>query len=177
MDPSLPIDASALLSALGRLADVGQSPEAKEGLRDAASAYMESMAGRYVANSGGGGEWPPLAPATILARSRRIDHQRTPTARRLSQGGRFPILIDRGRLYASMTRGNAGYVEEETSGGGNVGVTVGTSVPYAAAHQSGGGRLPRRAVLVEPDPQALETIRQKLADAVARAVERIWSQG
>lgn len=72
-----------------------------------------------------GDPWKPLARSTV----RRKGHS--------------TILVETGRLRASMTQPNAG-VREMFQEGGNIGLIVGTDVPYSIYHLRGTSRMPKR---------------------------------
>ena len=81
--------------------------------------------------------WPDLAEATVEQRQDRIDRGE------ISVGPRHPILHQTGVMRESLVnRHAAGHVEDIRSDG----MTYGTSVPYAIAHQEG-IRVPQRKIL------------------------------
>lgn len=114
-------------------------------LRQWAARYRAAMRRKFVANSQGGGDWPPLAPSTLAKR-----------------GPGALILRDTGTLLAALSpsfTGAPGAIEVAVVDGIEVG--YGGSSPHptgdvsvatvAEAHQAGGGRLPRRMIIHEPD--------------------------
>lgn len=85
--------------------------------------------------------WPPLAPSTVKARTRRWGYYRqAPTG---GAGPTNPILVWRGHLRGSFRRGHPAHVRVVSPSG----LTWGSSVDYAIYHQSTRPRirLPRRA--------------------------------
>jgi len=159
-------DARVVLNAIRNLRD---AVHGGAGMRDAYLAvgrtYMRFIRGRFIGASGGDGTWQPLSPYTIADRLRggfgessRVLYSAFNAQHHL--GGAFgaqnkpppaaavlPILIRSGRLYGSLIEGGAGHIEELLPDG----IRKGTGIFYAAFHQSGGGRLPQREILVPPD--------------------------
>jgi phage gpG-like protein len=90
---------------------------------------------------GGRPPFAPLAPSTI--------------ARKRAKGNWGPILVDTGRMLGSLFPGKAGNVMDVDGAAGTG--EFGTEISYAAYHQSGTPKMPRRpfAVLQEKDVQAL----------------------
>lgn len=141
-----------------------------------------------------GNPWQPLAPSTLrqsvrqaiakvggraarpvvqrtpsgvlIARARNPLHgyQRTARVRRTRQS---KILIDTGRLRASVVslagRGDAVRITDNQ----RLRIVWGTRVPYAAQHQYGAGRIPKRPFL-PLSRNALNRLRQILAQEVRR---------
>lgn len=115
---------------------------------------------------GGDPAWKPLAPSTLAAKIRarlpaKTAKGRVPT--RLKQNGNFGaanILIATGVLRDSWSRkGAKGAVEEVNEATGTV--NIGSSIPYAAAHQSGRAPgLAARPVVITGDA------RRKIVGAV-----------
>lgn len=102
--------------------------------------------------------WPPLAPSTVTAKARmgypRLTRFGT-VPQTLVQRGQFGpqnILIRTGALLSSWTQEqDPDHVERVTE----TDVMVGSSVPYAGYHQSGGGHLPKRALGITKAAQEL----------------------
>jgi hypothetical protein len=87
-----------------------------------------------------GNVWPPLAPSTVKARTRRWGYYRhAPTG---GAGPSAPILVWRGQLRGSFGRGHPQHVRVVSPSG----LIWGSSVAYAIYHQSTRprSRLPRR---------------------------------
>lgn len=147
------------------------------GLEEALKVYFEYMVTRFNKMSKGGDEWPDLAPSTKRNRYYKLNpHQRL--NKRKDQRGmsgeksearvaamKFPILKDTGDLLASLTRGGKGHFYKVSSKG----IEEGTTVMYAHYHQSGGGRLPRRMILVAPS----DWVKSRMKTAVRNAVQTI----
>lgn len=94
--------------------------------------------------------WAPLAPST-LREKQRLGY------------GRKPIMRRTDRLYRALAlgRATADSIVEVTK----TSLRYGTSLAYAAFHQLGGLRLPRRQVLPDPMPASVgDELRQILRD-------------
>lgn len=89
--------------------------------------YRQTLENFVLEGAGTGGRWAPLSPAYAVWKARH-----------------FPgtgILVRSGALKASLTSAQApGAVFRA----GPTSLEIGTSVPYAMAHQRGGARLRRR---------------------------------
>lgn len=81
----------------------------------------------------GHGEWPPLAPSTLIAKER--------------EGFPWFPLIRTGRLYESLTEAELAMRMDPQS------MSWGTDVPYAQYHQEGGRRIvtQRRDIIEQHD--------------------------
>ena len=97
----------------------------------------------------GGAAWKPLAPATVARK------------------GHSKILIETGRLKKSLT-GGGGDAVRATS---HRGLVFGTSVPYAAYHQSGTTRIPQREHTGMSEA-TLNQIVNAVADAAVEALKK-----
>jgi phage gpG-like protein len=90
-------------------------------------------------------------------------------ARKLKKWGPVPILQASGKLYRSMSiRGAEGSVYEESAQS----LTIGTTLPYAGYHQTGGKQLPRRAMVDFTEEQTKrlgEPIKAKLLQVASKA--------
>lgn len=86
----------------------------------------------------GGGRWKALSPAYAKRK------------RRLYPGK--PILQASGKLYAAMTSESPDSILIKTKDE----FAVGTSLPYALAHQKGSGKLPKRPVVSFSNSQKKE---------------------
>ena len=135
--------------------------------RGFARARFERLSG------GGGGEWPRLAASTLAARRRKTKGGKLRTAtgkrRRFKAGAHSMIsaapriLRDTGTLLAALQpqfSRRPGQLQKDLRDGIRVGYGGpqrhpsggGTSVAdIASFHQEGGGRLPRRRIIVEPE--------------------------
>ena len=95
--------------------------------------YLMDITGRQFDSQGrrGGGSWKPLSPKWV--------------ARKTRMGGDTRILHFDKALRRSVTkRGAGGQILEYTP----TSLTFGTSIAYAARHQFGHGKTPRRKFLV-----------------------------
>lgn len=94
--------------------------------------YRQTLENFVLEGAGTGGRWAPLSPAYALWKARR-----------------FPgtgILVRSGALKASLTQPKA---EGAVFRAGPTSLEIGTSIPYAMAHQNPkpGSRLPQRPPL------------------------------
>ena len=105
---------------------------------------------------GGGGEWKPLAPSTLK--------------RRRGGGQGAAILRDTGALLASLQPSLGGGSILKTTprplgftaflGGGNSYKSGATLSEVAKFHHAGGGNLPSREILIQPDRSTVDTMVQ-----------------
>jgi len=150
--------------------------------------YVAAMRERFVRNSMGGGDWPPLAPSTMYARrhgkgGRYKRGQKAYKAAFLSGGGQFAILRDTGILFAALdpTFQAIGAYSENIEHGIRVGYGGNDTHPtggariadIAAYHQEGGGNLPQRKILVEPDDHLVELMASDFELALARELGNV----
>lgn len=123
--------------------------------------YRSFVQERYSRLSRGGGEWPDLAASTKKARRKATT---------------FSILIDTGLLFAAInpvlgvggieeTRGSA--VRLGFGGPGKYPSGNATIADIASFHQAGGGRLPKREIIVTPDTATLELMTRKVNEWLA----------
>lgn len=156
-----------------------------------AARYSAAMIRRFNTFSRGGGDWRPLAQSTLAKRrsggqanfrkDRGARSQRSFAAFDTRRGmlvqadKAYSILKDTGALFGALTIGARGNLTQRGRGtitfgieGGlsGKGTTIGQIARY---HQSGGGRLPKREILVQPSPS---TVRAMATDS-RRAAERI----
>lgn len=169
--------------------------------------YLGFVRRRFDRASKGDGTWQPLALSTLLKRrhggaggvSRKVARTKGQALSVLKRRGLGPgspeaaailgsasILRDTGILFASLSPGAAGSLQEDIPGGIRVGfapIQHGddrlTIQRLAAIHDGGGsipGRPPARPILVEPDQT---TVKGMIADAKAAVAEllRISSSG
>lgn len=160
-------------------------------IRDAihqwAAIYRSAMGERFVTNSRGGGDWPPLAEST--KRQRRGPQQKS-GGKRGKRGkahaatGNFTILTDTGLLRAVLLSnfvGTPGYLQEDIPFGVKVGFGGPSSYPAGGAtiadiasfHQSGGGHLPQRKILVEPPPECVARMVGVMEVAIAKVAKDV----
>lgn len=133
-----------------------------------ATVYRAEMMERFSKFSRGGGDWPPLAASTIARRRKGKSGKPRKTS----------ILINTGTLYNTLqpTFGMPGQIQEVLDKGVRVGIggmdmhpsggglTIGQIASY---HQEGGGRLPKREILVEPSEETKEVMGKMLGDKIA----------
>ena len=138
--------------------------------------YLTFTRRRYSKFSRGGGDWKSLAESTKKARrggkrrKTRSARARTKTTSR-GTGKKFAILRDTGILLRALTIGASGNLFKRISDGIQVGFGgpakhpggKATIADIAAFHNTGGGNLPKREILVKPDAR---TIRAMKASAV-----------
>ncbi len=104
--------------------------------------------------SGKSGKWKPLTPKYKAIKDMKF--------------GPLPILQRTGKMYRSMTGQSPDSVVEESAQE----MSIGTKVSYAAYHQRGSGRLPKREVISLTEAQEkrlLQPIQEKLKQLVANA--------
>jgi hypothetical protein len=111
--------------------------------------YRSFVRQRFAKFAKGGGDWPPLAPATIKRR------------RQGKKAGRAPeILRDTGAMFAALQPGISGGILQQSVrtfgmkiflGGGRAYKSGPTLSQVAVFHHRGSGRLPKREILVVPD--------------------------
>jgi len=168
-------------------------PSASGPVRDAIFAWGEFYRSwaklRFSKQSRGGGEWPPLSPATIRGR-RKGKGKKLKVKRRggkteeMSVGqGTVRILYDTGTLIGALDpklNVESGGVQENIP----FGITVGyggsskhekfpnTIAGLAAIHQAGNEKLPARPIIVTP-PDDANCIR-KMSRALADAITQEW---
>lgn len=128
--------------------------------------YRAYIRKRFYINSRGGGDWPPLKPATIA-------HRRGTTA---------SILIDTGLLFAATAPDldQGGLIQINEKGDVGISATLGNGGAYpdgvsigdvAKWHHEGAGNLPVRKILVTPNTETLNTMRN-----VARRIIRKYGR-
>lgn len=117
-------------------------------LKQWAAVYRSFLQLRFVAFSRGGGDWPPLKPATIKARKGEGVGVAILTDLALLKGALQPQFIGApGALEEQIPFGiRVGYGGPDKHPGG--GATVAEIASY---HQTGAGRLPVREIIVPPD--------------------------
>lgn len=157
----------------------------RDALRQWAVRYRSAMQERFVEQSRGGGEWPPLKEIT---KQRRRGTQQGPRKKRGKRGsehaatGTFAILRDTGTLFNALSpafSGKPGQLQEDIEFGVRVGYggpmryekgkAPATIADIARFHQTGAGRLPIRKILVDPPASCLAGM---VAD-MERAIERV----
>lgn len=132
-------------------------------LKQWALRYRTFLRKRYLAFSRGGGNWPPLKPATIRRR------------RKKSTG----ILIDTGSMitaFEPVFAGKPGQLEETIPFGIRVGVGGSGNHPEAnmpmarlfEIHNAGEGHVPERKIVVPPDAQTVDGMVSDMERAIGR---------
>lgn len=127
-------------------------------------AYLQQ---RFDAYSKGGGDWPPLADSTVARRRQGSD----------------TILRDIGLLYGALEpvfSGAPGALEQRTQFGVRVGFGGNTShsggpatiADIAGYHQTGGGYLPMRRIIVTPTA----AVQNAMAADMDRALNKLKDQ-
>lgn len=122
--------------------------------------YLAFLRERFRRNRSGGGDWKPLAPATLA-----------------NGKPRRGILDVTGAIFNALRPGQPGNLMERTATGMKVGVGGGAKHPDANAtiaqvaiwHDQGTATIPRRPIIVPPDP----TLRKQIQDDARRALARI----
>lgn len=138
-----------------------------------AARYRGFLQERFVKFSRGGGDWKPLAESTLARRRKGRGSSRF-------AAGTVAILRDTGTLFASLDpvfRSAPGQLEKQDSFGVDVGfggpqlhpsgqgVTV---ADVASFHQTGGPRLPKREIVVDPDARTLAAMKTDMERALRR---------
>jgi phage gpG-like protein len=150
-------DANPMLAMFGRIRQTLDAPTrdgAGEGAMQAVHIYAGAMRRRFNDAAAGNGEWAALKPATI-ARKKRL----TAWPER--------ILYLTGRLYSSLVPDEPDNVFDVMSDR----IRYGTATPYAGYHQQGGGRLPRRSILIPPNEDILQKCIQPIRESWMRTLE------
>jgi hypothetical protein len=131
--------------------------------------YRGFVKERFHRFSRGSGDWPPLKPSTIARR------------RKGTGVGTVAILIDTGTLFAGLDpslKTEKGAIQKDIRNGIRVGYGGsarhekggGTIAAIASYHQAGGGRLPKREIIVKPDSATIA----KMAKLMRDAIEKEW---
>lgn len=135
-----------------------------------AARYRAFLQRRFAAFSKGGGNWPPLKPATIRARK--------------GKGQNVAILRDTGTLFRALNPvfgGNPGAVESIHDWGVEVGYGGGAVHPstktttiadIANFHQTGAGFLPERKIIVPPDRATRQGMAQDMEKAMGKEAKK-----
>jgi len=168
------------LKALAReLHDAPRSGPVDAMFKQWGTRYLAFTRRRFVAFSGGGGDWPDLAPSTKKARrgptSRKKVRRRKGAATTTRGSGRkFAILRDTGTLLAALDVGAPGNRFDRLPDGIEVGFGGPSRHPKGKAtiadiarfHNQGAGKLPQRKIIVPPDSPTVEGMRQDGVRAV-----------
>ncbi len=171
------------------LRGAGRGP-IRAAIRQWAARYRAFAQERFDRASKGGGEWERLSPATLAARRRKSGGKlRTKAGRRRrfrtgassTLGNRPAILRDTGVLMAALAEhftNKPGAIQDDIPFGVRVGYGGSEKHPSGGAtiadiasfHQSGGGSLPKREIIVDP-PQHVTDL---MAGDMERALERAY---
>jgi len=161
-------------------------------LRNWGRRYLGFTRRRFVRYSRGGGDWPPLSPATIAQRrgpKRRRKKRKTHGTATTTRGsaGVVAILRDTGTLFNALTIGAPGNLFERVGKGINVGFGGPARHPkggeaiasIATKHQFGdpAQHLPQREILVEPDQATIDGFVEDAKRAVARLGSEVEHRG
>lgn len=136
-----------------------------------AARYRGFILKRFDTFSKGGGNWPPLAPATV-ARRRKGDGSASPT-----------ILRDKGLLFAALNPGlNAApgsltehgkwFVVVGYGGASRYPDSSATIADIASFHNTGGGRLPQRKIIVPPSSELQASMIKDATDVLSRECKK-----
>lgn len=153
-----------------------------------AARYRGFAQERFDAFSKGAGDWVPLALSTVQGRRKgKGKTKRMSLARDTSRGGRlvsaggaFSILRDTGLLFAALTpefQAKPGQLEVGIPFGVRVGIGgpgkppdgKATLADIAGFHQTGGGRLPKREIIVPPN----ENVQVAMAGDLENAIRKL----
>lgn len=142
----------------------GIEPEFGAAFHDMNTYYRTFLQERYRKYSKGGGNWKKLAASTIARK------------------GHNTILIDTDRMFSlfqpqivktSGLLSNADKLGMTVDGGGKGYYPSGKSVSEVMGyHQAGGGRLPRRKVIVGPDDATANKIARRYEQAIRNIAKR-----
>jgi len=146
----------------------GRSREVRGALDEWGRLYADFTKRRFVKFSRGGGNWRQLAQSTIEAKRRR--GAANPTR----------ILVDTGLLLGELEPRVGGFsgvrstkrgmqLRLDMSAMSSSYARGNTTGDVAGYHNTGGGRLPRRQIFIQPTKE----LRRKMAQAMQRAI-RAW---
>lgn len=154
------------IRALGDAVFAGaQNETLKAGTVEGANYYAGAMRERFqtASHNMGGDIWPDIKPETKLKRLEQGSgkQQYSSWAARRSllaelAGIPVPILYITGGIYNSLIPGEANNIMEVDGRD----LVYGTANPIAGFHQKGGGRLPQRTILAEPDSDTLAKVKE-----------------
>lgn len=180
---SYTIDAFPLVDALTRLPaalDATKAPM-REAMAESSSLLMAFELRDFIAKSGEGGGWAPLAFATKRSRlykERKAAGSKTRLTRAIIAAAILPIEFVTGTMQAGLfTVGGSGHfqkfdansVSEGVDGGSHPGgkLSVGR---LAAIQHYGNARLPARPLMVAPQGSELELVIAPLRGGVGAAM-------
>lgn len=141
--------------------------------------YLTFVERRFVEQSGGGGDWPALKPATIRSRRTGAGVRTAKTGRKKDGQTKKPagdakILRDTGVLLNALSIGAPGNLYKSEKIGIRVGFDKSQKRPdggvsignLAEWHNLGAGNLPARPILVEPNKQTTDGMLRDAEKAV-----------
>lgn len=202
-DPHVKVDfkpITAIADAVEQARGTSTTTTAGKAFKVWAHIYRAYLRNRFDRFSKGGGNWAKLSSATLNARRRKVrgwklKRGQTWKKKRFKKGtaisvDRAPkILRDTGTLFAALQPNFVrapGQLESRVSFGIRVGFggpgkhsgkkkgsTKKTIADIAAYHQTGGGRLPQRKIIVDPDTKTMN----KLAIVFVKFLERARDGG
>lgn len=131
---------------------------------------------RFVEQSKGGSDWPPLAESTIRKRRR-------PKGKGSATGSNVAVLRDTGILLAALSpQLSPGGVEDRDSSSFTLRVGYGGDAPHPRAdmaisslakiHHEGGKHLPQRQVVVSPDQATIRKLAEDANKVIRDAVKQ-----
>ena len=100
-----------------------------------------------------GDAWPPLAPSTVKRK------------------GHATILVDSGRMKASLVGQSGDSIRDVVSEGGSAGAVFGTDVEYAHFHVDGTARMPARPP-VGISEETIGAVTNAIADHTVASIKR-----
>ena len=167
------------------LRSAGGSGPIRKAFNQWAFIYRSFLHERFDKFSKGGGNWAGLSPATKRARkkSKKGKNKRgKKTKAAIPAGETFSILRNDGLLYnalqPSLSGKRPGALKKHIAFGVRVGYGGSSKHPsgkgltiqqIASYHQSGGGRLPQRQIIVDPDGKTQKRMREIMAAAMREA--------
>jgi len=155
-----------LLAAFDAIALGAPHPQVDAWRRQVFGRYSAFLRRRYSIFSRGGGGWAALSPRTVARKRAKNRRNKNPL-----------ILRDTNTLYNSLNPGMPGNQSDVVPGGVAFGYRNfphpgGPNVAELAEwHQFGGGRLPARPILVDPDDKTRKQIQLDF-DRMLQRVER-----
>jgi len=191
-----------LIGTLSTMSGTQKATPVSDWFKATLAMYSAETRRRFVQNSRGGGEWPPLAASTVAGRARAGKTKGlTPAGKKApglsvalkrTKGGAkkpvkvgrvYAILTDTGMLRNSLDIGAPGNSVQNVKGG----VTYGfSSAPHARRgggravtigdlmfwHHTGAGNNPRRPILHKPSKQLEARLRDAGVRMIFKAVGR-----
>ena len=155
------------------LRSAGNGP-IRKALKQWGARYRSFAQERFDQYSKGGGDWPPLSLFTILGRRKGPRKRKKETKKPIVK---HAILRDTGTLFAALAptfSNKPGAVEEQIPFGIRVGYGgpirhgkgAATIAEIAAAHQTGGPKLPQRKIIVDPQGNVIAAMTADMQRAI-----------